>query len=135
VSLPHVEGVLEGQVHLPVYLRQCVFLALLVRVLAHLVIQLLNTSLRCAILEDLSLPLRGTDTADDSEVLIMKSINLEFAELDVESLDEFLEGVVALTHQLLSLLLRENTVHVVLRHFEVREDYYEYFPQVARDLN
>jgi hypothetical protein len=65
----------------------------------------------------------------------MKTLDLKLVKLDEELFDEFIEYVIALSHQLSSLLLCHLTRFVYFRLLEVGEDKNEYPASISRNLN
>ena len=66
--------------------------------------------------------------------LSVESINKEFPIPDIQACDKLFKAVVAVTHQLLSLLLRQDSAQVDLWHFEVGESKDKDFLHVPADL-
>lgn len=66
--------------------------------------------------------------------LSVEAIDEEFPIPDIQPCNKLLEAVVAVTHQLLSLLLRQDSAQIDLWHFEVGEGEDKDFLQVPADL-
>jgi len=67
--------------------------------------------------------------------LSMETINKQFPIPDIQACDKLFKAVVTVTHQLLRLLLCQNSAEVNLWHFEVREGKNEDFLQVPANLD
>ena len=65
----------------------------------------------------------------------MEALDLQLAILDVEVLDEVLEDIAALCHQLGGLLVSEHLMHELVRPLEVGEQKDEHLLGVPRNLN
>ena len=62
----------------------------------------------------------------------METFDLQFAELDVEIVNEVFEDVARLSHQLGRLLVSQDLLQVFVRFFEVSEEQNEHFLLVSR---
>ena len=65
----------------------------------------------------------------------MEPFDLQFSELDMELLDEFLKHIGVVSHQFLSFLLGHDLADVDVRGFEVWEQQNEHFDVVPRDFD